>query len=385
MQRFVAKKTVDDISSPFWRTVVFPVLRYRKMIYLIVATSVVVTVAYCLIIPNKYTSTATILPSGHPDQLTQLSQIATGSLGDLGIGSMIQAPENSSVLYPKVLSSRLISEKVLGTEFTYRSGTLTITETLDDYIGARNRDLALRELSSMVDISLDRSTGVVTLAVTTEHPELSADIVHAYLEELNVYNVSYRQSKARDNELFIASRLEQVKTELTNAEDSLRAFQEENLNYLISSDPTLRSDLSRLQREVSAKEALYLSLTEKYELAKLEAAKDIPVVQVLDRGSVPAIKTSPHRSVYVLGALIGSFFAAIMLALALDIAKKRQVRGNLESLIGSSEVRPNRLERGIGAKAGRLQHSVDGEHLGRGEREGLRINESHADKVDIAE
>jgi uncharacterized protein involved in exopolysaccharide biosynthesis len=312
-----------------------------------------------VIIPNQYTATATILPSGKPDQLAQLGQLAAGTLGDVGLGSVIQAQENSSALYPKILSSRLIGEKVLQRDYTFDKSGEVATMTLQDYIGSSNPDIALRKLAEMVSIGFDRTTGFITLSVTTTYPELSATVASAYLDELNNYNINYRQSKARDNERFIALRLHQVRQELQDAEDSLRSLQQQNLNYMSAVDPTLRADLSRLERDVKVKEAVFLTLSEKYELAKLEAVKDVPVVQVLDHGEAPTVKSTPHRSVYLLGAFLGSLFAAIIACLWLDFAGKRRFRAQLQDAVAASDLKMNRLETVLFKRAIRLVETTE--------------------------
>jgi uncharacterized protein involved in exopolysaccharide biosynthesis len=354
VQRIVIRNGRSDTKSLFWAQVLLPVLRYRRLTYILVATTMTVTLIYCLLAPNQYTATATILPSGKPDQLAQLSQLAAGSLADVGIGSMIQSQESSSALYPRILSSRLIGEKILGRTFLFHDRDRTANITLGDYIGAPNSDIALLELAQMVRIGLDRSTGFITLAVTTPHAELSSAIARAYLEELNNYNVNYRQSKARDNERFVTERLQQVRAELQCAEDSLRLLQQQNLNYMSAVDPTLRTELARLERDVKVKETVFLTLSEKAELARLEAVKDVPVVQVLDRGDPPQVKSAPHRSVYLVGALVGSCFISLIVSLWLDFANRRRLRTQLANVVSSPDLSFSRTETAVMGHAARL-------------------------------
>ncbi len=354
MDRMTLKKTTGETPSPFWDSFVLPLLRYKRMTYTIVGVTVAVALLYCLVIPNQYTSTATILPSAGNDQFSELKDLAAGSLGELGLGSMMQAQENSSALYPKVLTSRLISENILRRDYEFSDGTEMKTMALEEYVDAGNIDRSVAALANLVRIDVDRRTGVISLSATTEHPELSAAVVHAYLDELENYNINYRQSKARDNEQFVAARLNEVKTELNQAEEALSAFQNKNLNYMSSSDPGLQEQLARLQRDVTVKEGVFLVLTKKHELAKVEAVKDIPIVQVLDRGSVPLVKTSPRRSLYMIGAFFGSLFFAILLSLWMDLSVKRRFRASLERIVTSPEIKMNRVESRLIRRATRL-------------------------------
>ncbi len=55
---------------------------------------------------------------------------------------------------------------------------------------------------------------------------------------------------------------------------------------------------------------MYELLTQQYELAKVEEAKEIPTVKVLDAAIVPTKKTFPPRAVLViLGTMLGTTMA----------------------------------------------------------------------------
>lgn len=353
------RRTAGETASPFWESFVLPILRYKRMSYVIVTTSVAVTLGYCLLLPNQYTSVATILPSGGGDELSELKDLAGGSLAELGLGSFIQASENSSAIFPKVLTSRLLSERILNHkfEFTYRGKSKSLT--LFDYLESGNIDLALRELAGIVSVDLDRRTGYITLSVTTIYPELSSLVVKDYLKLLDDYNVNHRQSKARENERFIGTRVEEASNALAAAETYLEMFRDQNLNYATSNDPELQKELSRLERDMAVKETIYLTLVKKHELAKLEAAKDVPIVQVLDNGATPQIKSSPRRSIYLMAALFGSLAVSIFLSLWFDLSVRRRFRLNLERIVSSPDVQINRLESRIVNRAARLAALIE--------------------------
>jgi uncharacterized protein involved in exopolysaccharide biosynthesis len=70
-----------------------------------------------------------------------------------------------------------------------------------------------------------------------------------------------------------------------------------------------------LYRRVKVQETVYELLTQQYELARIEEAKDIPVVSVIDAPGIAEKKSYPPRTLIVLGltgfALVAS--AAIVL------------------------------------------------------------------------
>ena len=65
-------------------------------------------------------------------------------------------------------------------------------------------------------------------------------------------------------------------------------------------------------------EALWEALTKQYEAAKVQEAKEIPTVRVLDVANVPQRKSSPARSdIVIFGAML-SLFAACISVLAMS-------------------------------------------------------------------
>ena len=70
--------------------------------------------------------------------------------------------------------------------------------------------------------------------------------------------------------------------------------------------PLLGVSYANLYRQTKIEETVYELLTQQYELAKVEEAKEIPSVKVLDAAVVPTKKASPPRGLFtLLGAFVG--------------------------------------------------------------------------------
>jgi uncharacterized protein involved in exopolysaccharide biosynthesis len=374
MEKIKLHHDPEEPTSAFWQSFVLPVLRYKKLTYAITAASVSLTLVICLLIPNKYTSTAALLPTTNNDQISDLKELAAGTLGDLGLGSLKQVSDQSSALYPQILSSRTVSEAILKRSYQYDDDGEQKSITLSEYVDQPNIDLELAALSELVGIWQDRKTGMVYLSVTTTYPELSAHIVHAYLDELNDYNVNKRQSKAQANQQFMARRLDEIKHELANAEDSLLAFKEQNRNFDNSGDPELQLELQRRERLAMVKSEEFGFLTKQHELARIDAVKDIPVVNVLDSGSVPIMKSWPRRSIYLLGALLGSLFGGIVLSLWLDISGKRRFRDQFSRTLHSPDIQYSRLEERLLQRIERMAGRATTEETNEEDKTTLPVN-----------
>jgi capsule polysaccharide export protein KpsE/RkpR len=74
--------------------------------------------------------------------------------------------------------------------------------------------------------------------------------------------------------------------------------------------PELELEYVRKEREVKYHEALFDMLSKQYEAARLDEARDAPVLQVLDPASYPDTKSSPKRSYYMMGGLVLGFLGS---------------------------------------------------------------------------
>lgn len=73
--------------------------------------------------------------------------------------------------------------------------------------------------------------------------------------------------------------------------------------------PILGVRWSDLYRRTRVEEAVFETLTKQYELAKVEEAREIPSVKVLDRADVPEERSYPPRTLVI---LLGTLFACVL-------------------------------------------------------------------------
>jgi capsule polysaccharide export protein KpsE/RkpR len=76
--------------------------------------------------------------------------------------------------------------------------------------------------------------------------------------------------------------------------------------------PGLGSRYADLYREAKIQEAVYAFVTQQYEMAKIQEAKELPIVRVMDVGVAPEKRSSPIRSLIVAGSVLGAIFLACL-------------------------------------------------------------------------
>ena len=76
--------------------------------------------------------------------------------------------------------------------------------------------------------------------------------------------------------------------------------------------PGLGSHYAELYREAKIQEAVYAFVTQQFEMAKIQEAKELPIVRVMDAGVAPEKRSSPIRSLIVAGSVFGAFILACL-------------------------------------------------------------------------
>jgi uncharacterized protein involved in exopolysaccharide biosynthesis len=127
------------------------------------------------------------------------------------------------------------------------------------------------------------------------------------------HNVRVRAAEARINEL------QQKLNEIGGAGSQNDLKRENSLYPSIRKLPLLGVTYADLYRQTKIQETVYELLTQQYELAKVQEAKEIPTVKMLDPAIVPTKKSFPPRSlIMALGTMLG-----IVLAMTWIVGKSR--------------------------------------------------------------
>ena len=129
-------------------------------------------------------------------------------------------------------------------------------------------------------------------------------------------NVRVRETEAR-----IASLQRELQT-MTGSSAPLAAntdFEQKGELYPpLRQLPRLAVPYADLYRQVRVQETIYELLTQQYELARIEEAKDVPLVSVIDAPGIPEKKSFPHRLWLTLGLTLATFTVASALILIRD-------------------------------------------------------------------
>ena len=121
--------------------------------------------------------------------------------------------------------------------------------------------------------------------------------------QLEIYKDAFNPEHNKLEQL--EKEIDEFKIKLNELENgSINELSDDKLFLTIADIPDLGLTHLRLQREQEIQTELFKFLTMEYEEAKIEEAKDIPTVQVLDVAKVPEKKSKPRRVLLVISILL---------------------------------------------------------------------------------
>ena len=275
--------------------------KYRIHLIKINGLISVLAVIIILLISNRYTATAVILPDIQNGNFGGIADIA--SVIGINIGN---SDGSMTRLYPSILMSESVLKNIIYNKYysNEKKDSLNLIDLWD--IGGKTPEiryaLALKSLSNKLIVTIDNQTMITTISIEEKDPQLAAAIVNQAVNDLERFIRLQRNTSARAQRIFIEGRLTQVSSDLKDSEEKLKLFREKNKNYNNSEELQLTE--SRLRRNVSINTELFLQLKKQYEITKIEEVKNTPIINIMDKAEVPALKSYPQRTLSVLIILI---------------------------------------------------------------------------------
>jgi len=230
--------------------------RWKLVVGLPLAAAFVAAVI-SLIIPPQFTASAVFVPEEESRGVNLPAGLA-GLASQFGV-SIPGGGGSSPRFYADVIESRTLRDEVLQARYPDpRSDAAGDSATLLDILDVDGDDPLERlekgreRLRETVSISVDNETSVVSVAVETKFPGLSAAVANHILDLLNRFNLETRQSNAQERRRFIEERMDAAEDELRLAEEELKRFLEQNRRF--ENSPELNFQYERLQRQVTIKQ-----------------------------------------------------------------------------------------------------------------------------------
>jgi uncharacterized protein involved in exopolysaccharide biosynthesis len=282
------------------------IVGYRRWLLVPLVLAVAVALAAYFVLPRRFTAITTFVPEESAGA-SRLPEGLGALASDIGL-QLSSGPVTSAQFYADVLMSRPVLERTLRHDYAAaRAGADSVS--LLALLGSRGRttrdslERAARKLGKRMRVIVDQRTNIVRIEVSLGNPEVAAAVANDLVSQLDTFNLTTRQSRARLRRVFIEQRLAEEKSALSAAENRLAEFYDRNRTWQQSSE--LRLQEAQHQRELTLRQQVFLGLSQDFEEARIDEVNDAPAISVIAPAVPPARKSFPR-----LGLLLGFALAA---------------------------------------------------------------------------
>ncbi|MFL2982987.1 MAG: GNVR domain-containing protein [Candidatus Neomarinimicrobiota bacterium] len=310
----------------------------KKIVTKIAILFTCVGLVYSLLATIYFESEISLYPAGELSQSGGLLGDFQGLAKSFGMGSLGNAPTYN---IPDIIKSRSLKKDIVQKKWQtkkYPSGSnlvkyweldqpsllsypLRIFRSFLPSGGFNTSKIdketfeAIIELDELISVK-EEISGLISVAVLMEDPQLASDIANYIAEYVKNFISIEQKREASRNRVFIEKQMEEARKQTENSEDALTDFRK---NHPLRLDtPQIEMMRERHVSTVEENRAVYITLRQQFEIAKIDEAKERLLINILDTAEPAVKKTKPKRTLIVILSLIFGFFLAIPYTIYLD-------------------------------------------------------------------
>ncbi|MFL6307026.1 MAG: GumC family protein [Candidatus Sulfotelmatobacter sp.] len=347
-------------------------VRHKRFIVRFVLGAAALAIILALVLPVRYEAEIVLLP---PAQNSSIASALLGQLGNLGsLGSLSSMAglgmKTPTEMYVSLLKSRTVEDSTIqrfGLMKEYRQKRISDTRkeferrtnvtagakdgliriTIEDKDAKHAAELAngyveeFRKLSASLAITeaarrrlffeqqmrdakdklteaeeamrkTQQATGVLQIDSQARALIESSAVLRAQVVAKQVQIQGMRSFATEDNPDLVLAK-QQLAALQTQLEQMAGSQKDTGSDIVLSKGRVTGAGLEYLRRfrDLKYNETVFELLAKELEIAKLDEAREGEIVQIVDPAVPPDKKSSPHRTVIVLGMTILSFFVAV--------------------------------------------------------------------------
>lgn len=335
----------------------------KKTLFTVPAITTTLAIVVSLLMTPIFTAKTVMMP---PQQQQSGAASALASLGGLaglaGAAAGIKSPDEMYIAFMQSESLQNSVIQKLDLKNRYEAKTMADTR------------IALKD---KVKIAADKKAGLITIEADDKDPEFAAKLANAHVDELRELLGRLAVTDAQQRRKYYEQQITKTQEDLATAESDFRAAKEQSgmqvtaviaetgvkasaelrgqiaarevqmqamsrfataqnpdMQRLGSELAAMRAQLSKIEqgsgdgpktsptqqqavrayRDIKAREAMMNVLVAQYESARVDEAKEGPLVQQVDVAQPPERKAKPKRALMVVVAAFAGLFLGVLIA-----------------------------------------------------------------------
>lgn len=326
----------------------------KKFILKVLGIGLVIGLIVAFSIPKEYTTTVILTPeskSSTSGNMGSLAALAGINLNSAAGDDALASPE----LYPSVINSTPFLRGLL--DIQVADSKINIDTTLYGYMSdyqsvawwsyvlkapgllkglfssekkkelnnenksnsrfiSEEDQVVLSNLANRIIISSDKKTGVTTIEVMMQSPEISAYLADTITSYLQSYIIDYRTQKARKDLAYSEKLYEESKANYYKTQAALAAYIDGNMNIVSA---RYRTTQERLQNEANLAYTVYNQMAQQLQLTKVKVQDTTPVFTVIQPAVEPLFPSRPSKKMILVGFAFIGIIGAIAWVLRRDL------------------------------------------------------------------
>lgn len=170
-------------------------------------------------------------------------------------------------------------------------------------------------INSCIIPTVDKKTGVVTLAVRMQDPLISASIADSVKNKLQEYIIEYRTNKVRNDLKFAEKLYSEAKQVYVQTQQTYANYIDSNLNVVLA---RYKSEAERLQNEANLAFGVYNQVAQQLQLSRVKVQEVTPVYTVIQPAKIPISPIKPKKAIIIIGFVFFFFLISITWILLKD-------------------------------------------------------------------
>ena len=346
------------------------IAKHNRFIIKLTVSVAVLAVVYALLLPPIFTAKTVILPPQQGQSAASMMLSQLGGLGALAGGAGgIKSPNDLHIgmLKSQTVANQLIARFQLQQKFEAKTmeatrkaleGSTVIASGKDGFITIEYSDKDPKFAATIANAyveELDRLNSTLALTEASRKRLFFQKQLKGTIESLAAAEIGLKQTQEKTGLIqpeaqgqAIIMAVAGLRAQVAAKEVELAAMgafaTPQNPDYRLQQQALagLRAQLAKVERdnvqgrgdvmvptgklpetgleylrkmrEVKYQETLFELLGKQFEIAKIDEAKDAPLIQVVDKALVPEKKSKPKRALIVILATMMAFFIGILLA-----------------------------------------------------------------------
>jgi uncharacterized protein involved in exopolysaccharide biosynthesis len=305
-------------------TLLTPLLENRRRIILGTILLTLAVGIYAFVQPRKYKAEVSLTPV-----VNSRSASALGGIAALAGASIQQGYQLTPARMVELIRSRAVLAGVGFSTVVHGKPERIIDRALGEHYDRRDAEEVAKRLQKILITGTNKETGTISVAIEHRDSALARLIAERVVDSAS--HIFVRTSKAQAQQLRVAqeARVQNAATELANAEERLRQFNDQNRAAPVFSSAGLERE--RLSRVIRFAEGVYNQAATDREAAYARELEATPTVVIQDPLPLELPKVRKHVILKMVVAAIASFVLLVFATLLTDFTRRRLQRADPES------------------------------------------------------